>query len=124
MFANIEYEVDELRRDLQVLSISKEKGIRPHYFHDRCIIEPGVIKTKDGRAHAVCVHLSRHVTILNFVSVGLLSLPENLDREAQREDHYISCRVSSPGSQCKLCPHRPCLWQIVRYASASLRRGI
>ncbi|KAF8138439.1 DNA photolyase, FAD-binding/Cryptochrome [Boletus edulis] len=44
LFANIEYEVDELRRDLKVLALSKEKG---------CIIEPGLIKTKDGRAHAV-----------------------------------------------------------------------
>ncbi|KAF8556978.1 hypothetical protein OG21DRAFT_1435920 [Imleria badia] len=53
LFANMEYEVDELRRDLKVLALSKEKGIRPHYFHDRCIIEPGLIKTKDGKAHTV-----------------------------------------------------------------------
>ena len=53
MFANMEYEVDELRRDLEVLALSKEKGIQPHYLHDRCIIEPGLIKTKDGKAHAV-----------------------------------------------------------------------
>ncbi|KAN0097489.1 DNA photolyase, FAD-binding/Cryptochrome [Tylopilus felleus] len=53
LFANMEYEVDELRRDLKVLSLSKEKGIQPHYFHDRCIIEPGLIKTRDGKAHTV-----------------------------------------------------------------------
>lgn len=63
MFANMEYEVDELRRDLEVLAISKEKGIRPHYFHDRCIVEPGVIKTRDGNTHRVRVHLSRYANV-------------------------------------------------------------
>ncbi|KAG9317430.1 DNA photolyase [Chiua virens] len=53
LFANIEYEIDELRRDLKVLTLSKEKGIRPHYFHDKCIIEPGLINTKDGKTHTV-----------------------------------------------------------------------
>ncbi|KAH0839897.1 DNA photolyase, FAD-binding/Cryptochrome [Lanmaoa asiatica] len=53
MFANMEYEVDELRRDLNVLDLSKEKGIRPHYFHDRSVVEPGVIKTKAGKTHTV-----------------------------------------------------------------------
>ncbi|KIJ20270.1 hypothetical protein PAXINDRAFT_68784 [Paxillus involutus ATCC 200175] len=53
LFANMEYEVDELRRDLQILALSKEKGIQPHYFQDRCIVDPGVVKTKDGKAHTV-----------------------------------------------------------------------
>lgn len=53
MFANIEYELDELRRDLKLLALSKEKGIQLHYFHDKCVIEPGLVKTKDGKAHTV-----------------------------------------------------------------------
>lgn len=59
----MEYEVDELRRDLKVFTLSKEKDIRPYFFHDRCIIEPGLIKTKEGKAHTVCVHLSCHANI-------------------------------------------------------------
>lgn len=86
MFANIEYEVDELRRDLKVFLLSKEKGIQPHYFHDRCIIEPGIIKTKEGKAHSVWVYLSCHANVFTLYSTGLLSLPKNLDYEAQRED--------------------------------------
>jgi len=53
MFANIEYELDELRRDLKLLALSKEKGIQLHYFNDKCVIEPGLVKTKDGKAHTV-----------------------------------------------------------------------
>ncbi|KAF9226578.1 hypothetical protein BS17DRAFT_794071 [Gyrodon lividus] len=53
LFANMEYEIDELRRDLQILAVSKTKGIQPHYFHDKCIVDPGVVKTKDGKAHKV-----------------------------------------------------------------------
>ncbi|KAH7887641.1 DNA photolyase, FAD-binding/Cryptochrome [Phlebopus sp. FC_14] len=53
LFANIEYEVDELRRDIQICSLAKQKGIKPCYLHDRCIIEPGVVTTKGGKAHTV-----------------------------------------------------------------------
>ncbi|KIL00609.1 hypothetical protein PAXRUDRAFT_712848 [Paxillus rubicundulus Ve08.2h10] len=70
LFANMEYEVDELRRDLQILALSKEKGIRPHYFQDRCIIDPGIVKTKDGKAHTVYSPYQR---------TWIATLNENLD---------------------------------------------
>lgn len=53
LFANIEYELDELRRDIKVFELAKEADIRVDYFHDRCIVEPGVVKTKEGRAYTV-----------------------------------------------------------------------
>ncbi|KAG1752675.1 DNA photolyase, FAD-binding/Cryptochrome [Suillus paluster] len=66
LFANIEYEVDELRRDLEVCSLAKNAGIRPAYVHDRCIIEPGVVKTKDGRTYTVYSPYQRSwINILN-----------------------------------------------------------
>lgn len=46
VFANVEYEVDELRRDLKLLDLSKEAGIGCHLFHDRCLVEPGEVLTK------------------------------------------------------------------------------
>ncbi|KAG6821605.1 hypothetical protein H0H93_000114 [Arthromyces matolae] len=52
LFANIEYEVDELRRDLRICELAKEQGVKATFVHDRCIIEPGVILTKDNRAYS------------------------------------------------------------------------
>ncbi|KAG0709751.1 DNA photolyase, FAD-binding/Cryptochrome [Suillus ampliporus] len=66
LFANIEYEIDELRRDIEVCSLAKNAGIRPTYVHDRCIIEPGVVKTKDGRTYTVYSPYQRSwINILN-----------------------------------------------------------
>lgn len=66
LFANIEYEVDELRRDIQVCSLAKEKNIKPVFLHDRCVIEPGVVKTKENRAYAVYSPYQRQwIQILN-----------------------------------------------------------
>ena len=55
LFANIEYEVDELQRDLATCKLAKENGIKPVYVHDKCIVEPGVLFTKQGRPYTVCL---------------------------------------------------------------------
>ncbi|KAG6831143.1 hypothetical protein H0H92_012568 [Tricholoma furcatifolium] len=53
LFANIEYEVDELRRDLQICELSKAQGVKANFVHNKCIIEPGVILTKDKKTYSV-----------------------------------------------------------------------
>lgn len=53
LYANIEYEVDELRRDIKVYRLGLERGIQVHYEHDKCLIDPGVLVTKQGKAYAV-----------------------------------------------------------------------
>lgn len=47
VFANFEYEVDEIRRDLKVL---KRKGsdIKFSLYHDQTVVEPGAIRTGSG----------------------------------------------------------------------------
>lgn len=45
VFASIEYEVDELRRDLEILALAKAAKVNVTLVHDRCIVEPGVIFT-------------------------------------------------------------------------------
>ncbi|KAL1671716.1 DNA photolyase, FAD-binding/Cryptochrome [Schizophyllum commune] len=52
-YANIEYEVDELRRDIQVCEIAKKDGMKATFVHDKCIVEPGVAVKKDGSYYAV-----------------------------------------------------------------------
>ncbi|KAL1761031.1 DNA photolyase, FAD-binding/Cryptochrome [Schizophyllum commune] len=53
LYANIEYEVDELRRDIQVCDIAKKDGMKATFVHDKCIVEPGVAVKKDGSYYAV-----------------------------------------------------------------------
>jgi len=47
--ANMEYEVDELRRDEKVARLAGGKGIRCEFVHDKCIVKPGVVFTKEGK---------------------------------------------------------------------------
>ena len=54
LFANIEYEVDELRRDTRICELAAEEAkVQCTFVHDRCIITPGVVKTKEGRGYTV-----------------------------------------------------------------------
>ncbi|KAG1866500.1 DNA photolyase, FAD-binding/Cryptochrome [Suillus subalutaceus] len=80
LFANIEYEVDELRRDIEVCSLAKNAGIRPTYVHDRGIIEPGVVKTKDGRTYTVYSPYQR-----NWIGI----LNSNLSDYLNEENHVF-----------------------------------
>ncbi|KAJ7180222.1 FAD binding domain of DNA photolyase-domain-containing protein [Mycena crocata] len=53
VYANIEYEVDELRRDLKICAAAKTKRIRAIFAHNKCIVEPGVVLTKNDKSYAV-----------------------------------------------------------------------
>jgi deoxyribodipyrimidine photo-lyase len=43
IFANIEYEVDELDRDKNLIMKGIENEIRTTFVHDQCVVEPGII---------------------------------------------------------------------------------
>ena len=45
IFANIEYEIDELDRDVQIVATAEEAGINTTFIHDQCVVEPDVIKS-------------------------------------------------------------------------------
>jgi deoxyribodipyrimidine photo-lyase len=64
IFGNLEYPVDELRRDLRVCLLAKEQGVKPVFVHDKLIIEPGKLSTLQGKPYTV-----RSSTLL---SIGLL----------------------------------------------------
>ncbi|KAL0635629.1 DNA photolyase phr1 [Maublancomyces gigas] len=46
VYANTEYEVDELRRDANVIRMGIKKGIDFSVHHDLCIVNPGELATK------------------------------------------------------------------------------
>ncbi|GAA5878133.1 hypothetical protein JCM16303_002856 [Sporobolomyces ruberrimus] len=60
VFANLEYEVDELRRDTEILKAVKEarksgKGFagKTEFLKDLCVVAPGDVVTKQGKPYAV-----------------------------------------------------------------------
>ncbi|KAF8238795.1 hypothetical protein L208DRAFT_1240741 [Tricholoma matsutake] len=66
LYANIEYEVDELRRDIQFCELAHGKDISTTFVHNKCIIEPGVIVGKANKTYAVySPYLRNWLTALN-----------------------------------------------------------
>lgn len=53
LFLNREYEVNENRRDRQVTQNCQNDQIEVHSFHDRVIVPPREISTKEGRFYSV-----------------------------------------------------------------------
>ena len=46
VFANMEYEVDELRRDAMVVRLGETNGVAVNVVHDTCMVPPGTLLTK------------------------------------------------------------------------------
>lgn len=53
LFGNIEYEVDELRRDIEICRLAILEGVQTNFFHNKCVVEPGVIVTKQKKPYVV-----------------------------------------------------------------------
>lgn len=50
---NIEYEVDELRRDIATVKLGAEKGVDVVCLHDRLVVPPGKVKSQQGKPMSV-----------------------------------------------------------------------
>ena len=55
LYANIEYEVDELRRDTKILELANRGGIKCTFIHDKLLVEPGTLFTQQGKPFSVSV---------------------------------------------------------------------
>lgn len=53
VFCNIEYEVDELRREAKLVKMCLDKGIDFNPAHDDVIVAPGQLQTSSGKQYAV-----------------------------------------------------------------------
>ena len=53
LFFNREYEVNELRRDQAVAEVCEQQGLSVERFHDRIIVPPRDISTKEGKFYSV-----------------------------------------------------------------------
>ncbi|KAG2013533.1 photolyase [Coprinopsis cinerea AmutBmut pab1-1] len=66
VFANIEYEVDELRRDIELCSKAREISKQVSLYHNKSVVEPGIIQSKGGKGYAVYSPYARQwVSIVN-----------------------------------------------------------
>ncbi|KAL3425293.1 deoxyribodipyrimidine photo-lyase (DNA photolyase) [Phlyctema vagabunda] len=53
LFANAEYEVDELRREAKMIRDCLQEGIAMDVIEDTCIVAPGTLRTGVGKQYAV-----------------------------------------------------------------------
>ncbi|KAG7117896.1 Deoxyribodipyrimidine photo-lyase like protein [Verticillium longisporum] len=49
LFANMEYEVDELRREAKLVRTFADKGMSFEAVHDTCVVPPGQLQTGTGK---------------------------------------------------------------------------
>ncbi|PYH34392.1 deoxyribodipyrimidine photo-lyase PHR1 [Aspergillus neoniger CBS 115656] len=53
LFANLEYEVDELRREANLVRLCARNDIRFEAAHDTCVVTPGKLVSQQGKQYAV-----------------------------------------------------------------------
>ncbi|RJE21362.1 Deoxyribodipyrimidine photo-lyase [Aspergillus sclerotialis] len=53
IFANLEYEVDELRREAKLVRLCAQNGINFEVVHDTCVVPPGLLTNQQGNQYAV-----------------------------------------------------------------------
>lgn len=75
--ANIEYEVDELWRDLAMLEAKDKKGVSFSLLHDCYVVPPGRIKTNDGRPYSVFSPWNRRWTESISKDMSLIEASED-----------------------------------------------
>ncbi|KAI5789556.1 putative deoxyribodipyrimidine photo-lyase Phr1 [Pyronema domesticum] len=75
LFANMEYEVDELRRDTKLIKLGMENDIAVNIVHDVCAVPPGELVTKSTKTpftvfspwfRAYCFELFENPALLNL----------------------------------------------------------
>ena len=84
LFANVEYEVDELRREARLTRLAAGRGIAVEIVADTCVVAPGELSTGAGKQYAVyspwfrawLAYLKAHPHHLNLIDPPM-SNPES-----------------------------------------------
>lgn len=109
LYANIEYEVDELRRDTKICELAKDYGIQCNFVHDKLLVEPGMVKTQQGKPYAVFSPFHRSwIDALNKHLEWIVEapVPESNDPSVRSDPTYSSLFDSAvpdhvAGFECK-----------------------
>ncbi|KAK5992577.1 Deoxyribodipyrimidine photo-lyase [Cladobotryum mycophilum] len=97
LFANIEYEVDELRRETQMVRDLAENGKSFEVVHDTCVVPPGELRSGAGRQYAVYTPWYRSWMAHIHENLDLLELydpPErNPESARQKYEKLFDCPI-------------------------------
>ncbi|KAI1827205.1 deoxyribodipyrimidine photo-lyase [Xylaria intraflava] len=94
LFANLEYEVDELRREAKMMRLCADRGLALDVFHDTCVVSPGAILSGTGKPYAVytpwykrwVAHIHANPELLSTFEPPAKNPPDTRDRFAELFD--------------------------------------
>jgi deoxyribodipyrimidine photo-lyase len=97
VYYNIEYEVNESRRDLKASQLLEKENIKVFSFHDQCIIEPGKVRTKENKVYNVFTPFKKCwiATVLKDKSVLKLFETPNQALDSVPKDALDYCSKNS-----------------------------
>ncbi|MCJ1251027.1 hypothetical protein MMC30_008258 [Trapelia coarctata] len=91
LFANMEYEVDELRREARIVRTGLQKGVSVEVVHDTCVVAPGALASQQGRQYAVYTPWFRAwLAYLRLHPKGLDLFPAPVKNPASARDQFSS----------------------------------
>ncbi|KAI2465301.1 deoxyribodipyrimidine photo-lyase [Annulohypoxylon bovei var. microspora] len=122
LYANIEYEVDELRREAKMVRLCAEKGLAMVLFHDSCIVPPGALHTGAGKQYAVyspwfrawVTHIHSNPELLSpfdppskntpaarekVAALFDCEIPDNLEHKRLSEEDAERCHATWPAGE-------------------------
>jgi deoxyribodipyrimidine photo-lyase len=85
LYANQEYAIDELRRDIRVCTLATDKEIQSIFVHDKLVVEPGTVLTQQDKPYSVCTFLPTALVTHHslYLPVGVLAIPTQLAQQTQ-----------------------------------------
>ncbi|KAI9899258.1 hypothetical protein N3K66_005719 [Trichothecium roseum] len=100
LFANVEYEVDELRREAHLVRDLAENGKSFEVAHDTCVVRPGDLTTGAGRQYAVYTPWYRAWVDYIHKNLELLELfdPPHRNPDAARKAYKKLFDTAIPGA--------------------------
>ncbi|KAF4592268.1 Deoxyribodipyrimidine photo-lyase [Ophiocordyceps camponoti-floridani] len=97
LFANMEYEVDELRREARLVRELSQVGKSFDVVHDTCVVKPGNIRASTGRQFSVYSHWFRNWHRLIYSHPDWLELSDppakNPDSARKRFKKLFDCPI-------------------------------
>jgi deoxyribodipyrimidine photo-lyase len=106
LFTNMEYEVDELRREARLVRMLSEKRMVMEVVHDTCVVPPGALSSGSGKQYAVYTpwfrSWIRHVHE-NLDLLELFDQPASNPQSARDNfEHLFNCQVPAAPEKKKL----------------------
>lgn len=110
LFANMEYEVDELRRETKMVGLLADHGKSMDVLHDQCIVPPGALATGTGKQYSVyspwfrawVAYLHSHLDLLLDVFEAPAKNPASV--RTGKHSKLFDCRIPAVPKNKALSP--------------------